>query len=91
MEVKKVAEEWEIWNKEKEAVKLEEETKRLVLERFHKQIHVSGKKTSKRMPMRKIWDHAIELKKGFVLRKRKVYMLSREKKEKRHISSLKNN
>ena len=81
MEVKKVAEEWEIWNKEKEAVKLEEETKRLVLERFHKQIHVSGKKTSKRMPMRKILDHAIELKKGFVLRKRKVYMLSREKRE----------
>jgi len=36
MEVKKVAEEWEIWNKEKEAVKLEEETKRLVLERFYK-------------------------------------------------------
>jgi len=33
------------------------------------------------MPMRKIWDHAIELKKGFVLRKRKVYMLSREKRE----------
>ena len=31
--------------------------------------------------MRKIWDHAIELKKGFVLRKRKVYMLSREKRE----------
>jgi len=34
MEVKKIAEKWEIWNKE--AVKLEEETKRLVLERFHK-------------------------------------------------------
>jgi len=33
------------------------------------------------MPMRKIWDHAIELKKEFVLRKRKVYMLSREKRE----------
>ena len=31
--------------------------------------------------MRKILDHAIELKKGFVLRKRKVYMLSREKRE----------
>jgi len=31
--------------------------------------------------MRKIWDHAIELKKGFVLRKRKVYLLSREKRE----------
>ena len=81
MEVKKIAEEWDIQNKEKEAVKLEEETKRLVLERFHKQIYIFGKKTSKRMPMRKIWDHAIELKKEFILRKRKVYLLSREKRE----------
>ena len=33
------------------------------------------------MPTRKIWDHAIELKKGFVLRKGKVYLLSREERE----------
>ena len=30
-EVRKVAEEWEIWNKEEEAAKLEEEIKKLVL------------------------------------------------------------
>ena len=36
MEVKKIAEEWEIWDKEEEAVKLEEEMKKLVLEKFHK-------------------------------------------------------
>ena len=30
------------------------------------------------MPIRKIWDHTIELKKGFVLRKGKVYPLLRE-------------
>ena len=41
-----------------------------------------GKKESKRIPTRKLWNHAIELKKGFVLRKRKVYSLLREKKEK---------
>ncbi len=35
-EVRKVAEEQEIWDKGKKAVKSEEETKRLVLERFHK-------------------------------------------------------
>ena len=34
------------------------------------------------MPTRKIWDHAIDIKKGFVLRKRKVYPLSREEREK---------
>jgi len=30
------------------------------------------------MPTRKIWDHAIELKDRFMLRKGKVYLLSRE-------------
>jgi len=34
------------------------------------------------MPVRKIWDHAIELKKGFMPRKGKVYLLSREEREK---------
>jgi len=33
------------------------------------------------MPTRKIWDHAIETKEGFVLRKGKVYPLSREESE----------
>ena len=32
--------------------------------------------------MRKVWDHMIETKKGFVLRKGKVYSLSREEREK---------
>ena len=30
------------------------------------------------MPVRKMWDHAIELKKGFMLKKGKVYSLLRE-------------
>ena len=34
------------------------------------------------MPTRKIWDHAIELKKRFALRKDKVYLLLREEREK---------
>ena len=34
-----------------------------------------------RMPTRKVWDHAIDVKEGFVLRKRKVYPLSREERE----------
>ena len=36
MEVKKVVEEWEIWEKEEEVVKSEEEVKKLVSEYFHK-------------------------------------------------------
>jgi len=33
------------------------------------------------MPVQKAWDHAIELKEGFVPKKRKVYSLSREERE----------
>jgi len=59
-------------------VKSEEETRRLVPKQFHKWIKVFGKKVSERIPMRKIWDHAIELKDRFVLRKEKVCLLLRE-------------
>ena len=33
------------------------------------------------MPTRKLWDHAIDIKKGFVLKKGKMYPLSREERE----------
>ena len=33
------------------------------------------------MPVQKTWDHAIELKEGFMPRKGKVYSLLREEKE----------
>jgi len=36
------------------------------------------------MLTRKLWDHAINIKGGFVLRKRKVYPLSREEREEVH-------
>ena len=54
MEVKKVAEEWEIWDEEEEAAKSEEEAKKLVPEKFHRWIKVFGKKQSERMPIRKL-------------------------------------
>ena len=81
MEVKKVAEEWEIWDEEEEAAKLEAEAKKLVLERFHRWIKVFGKKQSERMPTRKLWDHVIDMKEVFIPRKGKVYPLSREERE----------
>ena len=71
VEVKKIAKEWEIQDEEKEA-------KKLVPECFHKQTHMFGKKQSERMPTRKLWDHAIDTKERFVLRKGKLYPLSRE-------------
>ena len=66
MEVKKVVEEWKIWDEEEETAKSEVEAKKLVPEKFHKWIKVFGKKQSERMPMRKVWDHAIDVKEGFV-------------------------
>ena len=62
-------------------MKLEVEAKKMVSEKFHKWIKVFGKKQLERMPTRKVWDHAIEVKEGFVPRKRKVYPLSREERE----------
>jgi len=73
--------------KEKEVKKVkkdedEETLKKLVPKRFWKWKRVFGKKESERMPVQKTWDHTIELKEGFVLKKEKVYSLSREEREK---------
>ena len=48
IDIKKVAEEWEIWDEK------EEEARRLVPKQFHKWIKVFGKKASEKMTMRKI-------------------------------------
>ena len=61
--------------------KSEAEAKKLVLEQFHKWIKVFSKKQPERMPTWKIWDYAIDIKEGFVPRKGKVYLLSREERE----------
>jgi len=78
--VKKIAEKWKIWNKRDEVAKSEEETKKLISQRFHKWIYIFKKKVSERIPTKKV-DHIIEVKKEFVLRKKKVYPLLREKRE----------
>ena len=73
--------------KEKEVKKVEKDKnkeilKRLVPKRFWKWKRMFGKKESKRIPVQKTWNHAIELKEGFMLKKGKVYLLSREEREK---------
>jgi len=67
VKVKRIAEEWEIWDKEEEAAGSEAEARKLVLKKFHPLIKVFGKKQSERMPIRKVWDYTIEIKEGFVL------------------------
>ena len=81
VEVRRVTEEWEIWDEEEEAAKSEAEAKKLVPEKFHRWIKMFGKKQSERMPTRKLWNHAIDVKEGFMPWKGKVYPLSREERE----------
>ena len=59
----------------------EEVLRKLVPKKFWKWRKVFEKKESERMPVQKAWDHAIELKEGFIPKKGKVYSLSREERE----------
>jgi len=68
--------------KRTEEDKNEKILRELVPKKFWKWRKVFGKKESKRMPVQKAWDHAIELKEGFVPKRGKVYSLSREEREK---------
>ena len=58
-----------------------ETLRKLVPKRFWKWKKVFGKKESERIPVQKTWDYAIELKEGFMPKKRKVYSLSRKEGE----------
>jgi len=66
--------------KNKEVRKIEEKkmVEELVLRKFWKWKKVFGKVKSERIPVQKAWNHAIELKEGFMPKKEKVYLLSRE-------------
>ena len=55
--------------------------KEMVLKWFHKYLKVFEKKESERIPMRKTWKHAIDLREGFVPKKGKIYPLSRIERE----------
>jgi len=48
----------------------------MVPKQFHKYLKVFEKKKSERMPTRKVWNHAIDLRESFVPKKRKIYPLS---------------
>ena len=54
----------------------------MVSKQFHKYLKVFEKKELEKMTMRKTWNHVIDLREEFVLKKRKIYPLSRVKREK---------
>jgi len=70
------------WGKEEEMEEDHRKIEKMVPKRFLKWKKVFGKVESKRMPTRKTWDHAIDLKETFKLRKGRIYLLSKNEREK---------
>jgi len=69
-----------IEEKEKDLIEISM-VEEMVLRWFHKYLKVFEKKESERVPTRKTWDHIIDLRKSFVLKKEKIYLLSRIERE----------
>ena len=73
--IKRILTEKEKEEEDKIEIRVMEE---MVLKRFHKYLKVFEKKDSERMPMRKAWYHAIDLREGFVPKKGKIYIHCQE-------------
>ena len=67
------------WEREEEIELDHRKVEAMVPQRFHWWSKVFGKVESERMPMKKVWDHAIDLKKYVKASKARVYPLSRNK------------
>jgi len=76
-----VADEKEDWGREEEMEIDHQKNQTMVPKRFHQWLKVFGKVESERMPVRKVWDHAVDLKEEFKASKAKVYPLSRNERE----------
>ena len=75
------ADEKEDWGREEEMEIDHCKIETMVPKRFHRWLKVFGKVESERMPVRKVWDHAIDVKEDFRPSKAKVYPLSRNERE----------
>jgi len=58
-----------------------EKVRKIVPQRFHKWLKVFEKMESKRMPVRKPWDHVINLREDLVPRKGRTYLILKKEKE----------
>jgi len=77
--------EWKLSIEEKFDNKVEldkEKVRKIVLQRFHKWLKVFEKAELERIPVRKPWNYAINLREDFVPRKGRIYLILREEKEK---------
>ena len=71
----------EDWRREKEVETDYRKIKEIVPKKFLKWKKVFGKVESERMPMRKVWNYAIDLKEMFKPKKERTYPLSKDKRE----------
>ena len=72
----------EDWGREEEMEIDHHKIETIVPKQFHWWLKVFGKVELERMPVRKVWDHTIDVKDNFRLSKAKVYPLSRNEREK---------
>jgi len=70
------------WGKEKEIEMDHKKIEELVPRKILKWRKVFGKVESERMPTRKVWDHAIDLKEIFKSQKGRIYPLSKNERKK---------
>jgi len=75
------ADEKEDWRKEKEMEMDHRKIEGMVPRKFHRWMKVFGKIELERIPVRKVWDHAIDLREEFVPSKARVYPLLRNERE----------
>ena len=75
------ADEKEDWGREEKMEIDHQKIKTMVPKQFHQWLKVFGKVESERMLVRKVWDHAIDIKEDFRPSKAKVYPLSRNERE----------
>jgi len=71
----------EDWEREEEIEEDYRKIKEMVPRKFLKWKKVFGKVELERMPMRKVWDHAIDLKETFKPQKGRIYPLSKNERE----------
>jgi len=71
----------EDWRREEKIKENHKKIEEMVPEKFLKWRKVFEKVESERMPMRKVWDYAIDLKDMFIPQKGRIYPLSKNERE----------
>ena len=71
----------ENWRRDEKIEENHKKIEEIVPKKFLKWRKVFGKVELERMPTRKIWDHAINLKEMFKPQKGRIYPLSKNKRE----------